>query len=98
MKINTDVKVTFNPKSKVRKINSHGEHGVAQTLLNRPFHDAAKIMFYIDRKKSLISISFVRQYIHELYVILYTSSSKYVNISACHMGNTTCLEKSLTKP
>ena len=32
--------------------------GVAgsQTLLYRPFHDAAKIMFYIGRKKSLISI------------------------------------------
>ena len=25
MKLNTDVKVTFNPKSKVREINSHRE-------------------------------------------------------------------------
>ena len=100
MKLNTNIKVTFNPKSKVREINSHGERGVigSQTLLYRPFRDAAKIMFYIDRKKSLISISFVRQYFHELHVTLYTGSSKYVNISACHMGNTTCLEKSLTKP
>ena len=35
--------------------------GVAgsQTLLYRPFLDAAKIMFYIGRKKSSISISFI---------------------------------------
>ena len=35
--------------------------GVAgsQTLLYRPFRDATKIMFYIGRKKSPISISFI---------------------------------------
>ena len=63
IKLNTNVKVTVNPKSKVCEINSHGERGVTglQTLLYRPFHDAPKIMFYIDRKISPISISFVRQ-------------------------------------
>jgi len=55
--------VTFNSKGKVREINSHGERDVAssQILLYIAFHDAAKIMFYIDRKKSPISISFVCQ-------------------------------------
>ena len=35
MKLNTDVKVIFNQKDKVREINSHSERGVAgsQTLL-----------------------------------------------------------------
>ena len=63
MKINTNVKVTVNPQSKVYEINSHGERGVTglQTLLYRHFRDAPKIMFYIGRKKSPISISFVRQ-------------------------------------
>jgi hypothetical protein len=58
MKLNTDAKVTFSPKGKVREIN-----GIAgsQTLVYRPFRDAAKIMFYIGMKKSLIFISFVRQ-------------------------------------
>jgi hypothetical protein len=55
--------VTVNPKSKVYEINSHGERGVAgsQTLPNRPFRDTAKIMFYIGKKKSLISIFFMCQ-------------------------------------
>ena len=50
-------------KSKVCEINSHGERDIIglQTLLYRPFRDAPKIMFYIGRKKSPISISFVRQ-------------------------------------
>jgi hypothetical protein len=47
VKINTDVKVTFNPKSKVCDINNHGERSVtgSQTLLYRPLRDVAKIMF-----------------------------------------------------
>jgi len=54
MKLNTDDKVTFNPKSKVREISNHGECRVAgsQTLLYRPFCDTTKIMFYIGSKKS----------------------------------------------
>jgi hypothetical protein len=52
VKINTDIKVTFNLKSKVRKINSHEECGVVgtQTLLYKLFRDAIKIMFYISKK------------------------------------------------
>ena len=55
--------MTVNPKSKVCKINSHEECGVvgSQTLMYRPFRDVANIMFYIGKKKSSISISFVRQ-------------------------------------
>jgi hypothetical protein len=39
VKLNTDVKVIFNPKSKVRDINSHREHSVAfsPTLVYRHF-------------------------------------------------------------
>ena len=39
--------MTFDQKSKVHEINSHGERGVTglQTLLYRPFRDAPKIMF-----------------------------------------------------
>jgi hypothetical protein len=39
--------MVVNPKSKVCKINNHGERGVAgsQTLLYRSFRDAAKIIF-----------------------------------------------------
>jgi len=39
MKLNIDVKVTFNLKTKVREINSHGERDITstQTLLYRPF-------------------------------------------------------------
>ena len=50
--------MTFNPKSKVYEFNIVTVRGVvgSQTILYIPFHDAAKIMFYIGRKKSLISI------------------------------------------
>ena len=60
MNLNTDVKVTFNSKGKVREINSYRERGIAgsQTLLYRHFRDAAKIIFYIDRKKSMIFFFF----------------------------------------
>ena len=54
--------MTFNPKSKVYEFNTvMFVRGVAgsQTLLYRPFRDAAKIMFYIGRKKSPISISLI---------------------------------------
>ena len=65
MKLNTDVKVTFNSnsKSKVREINTTTKSAASQahkTLLYRPFRDANKIMFYIGMKKSPILISFVR--------------------------------------
>jgi hypothetical protein len=56
VKINTDIKVTINLKIKVCDINNHGERGVAgsQTLQYRPFHDAAKIMFYISNIRGAI--------------------------------------------
>ena len=55
--------MTVNPKNKVCEFNCYGERGITslQTLLYIPFRDAPKIMFYIDRNKSPISISFVRQ-------------------------------------
>ena len=55
----------------------------------------AKIIFYIGRKNSLINpwISFAAS----PYNPVYTGSSIYVNISACHMDNTACLKKSLIK-
>ena len=57
MKFNTDAKVTFNSKNKAREINSHEERDVigSQTLLYRLFYDTAKIIFYVSRKKILIS-------------------------------------------
>ena len=54
--------MTFNPKGKVYEFNTVTECAASQAHklyfidLSR---DAAKIMFYIDRKKSPISISFV---------------------------------------
>ena len=48
--------MTFNSKGKVREITI-----VTKSAASRPFRDVAKIMFYIGRKKSPISISFVRQ-------------------------------------
>jgi hypothetical protein len=56
--------LTFNPKNKVLENNNHGERRVAgsQSLFYRPFRDTAdEILFYIGRKKSLISFSFMRQ-------------------------------------
>ena len=64
MKLNTDVKVTFNSKNKVREINIVKESAASQAhklYFIDLFHDVAKIIFYIGRKKSLISISFVHQ-------------------------------------
>jgi hypothetical protein len=63
MKLNINIKVTFNLKCKVREINSHGGRGVAssQTLLYRSFRDAANITFYMGKEKPPISISFVHQ-------------------------------------
>jgi hypothetical protein len=63
MKLNTDIKVTFNPKSKVHEINTVTESAASQAhklYYIDLFRDAAKIIFYIDRKKSPTFISFVR--------------------------------------
>ena len=63
MKLNSDVKVTFNLKSKVRDINTVSESAASQAhklYCIDIFRDAAKIMFYIGKKKSPISIYFVR--------------------------------------
>lgn len=63
MKLNTDVNVTFNLKIKVCEITQSWKvrRRKLTNSLYRPFYDMAKIMFYIDMKKSPISISFVRQ-------------------------------------
>ena len=49
----------FNKKTKFVKLTQsrRARHHRLITIVYRPFYDAAKIMFYIGRKKSLISIT-----------------------------------------